>query len=93
MIDYPGCEILNEDPEALRVKQGSTLNKGILSLNNLLKELAINPHGDYVFYDGSVLTQLMKDTLGGNSLTVGLFTMQYGDPIGSTLTMRAFKKC
>ena len=92
IIDMPGCEVLNEDPESLRVKQGSTLNKGILSLNNLFKELATNPHGDYVFYDGSVLTQLLKDVLGGNSLTVGLFTLQYGDAIGSTLTMRAFKK-
>jgi hypothetical protein len=89
----PGCEVLNEDPEALRVKQGSTLNKGILSLNNLVKELATHPHGDYVFYDGSVLTQLMKDVMGGNSLTVGIFTIQYGDAIGSTLAMRQFKKC
>jgi coiled-coil domain-containing protein 78 len=29
VVDLPGCEILNEDPEALRVKQGSTLNRGI----------------------------------------------------------------
>ena len=29
IVDLPGCEILNEDPEALRVKQGSTLNRGI----------------------------------------------------------------
>ena len=29
LVDMPGCEILNEDPEALRVKQGSTLNRGI----------------------------------------------------------------
>lgn len=84
----PGCEVLNEDPEALRVKQGSTLNKGILAFNHLTKELASNPLGDYVFYDGSILTQLMKDVLGGNSLTVGIFTLQYGDPIGSTLAMR-----
>lgn len=56
VIDFPGCEVLNEDPEALRVKQGSSLNKGMLSLNNLVKELATHPHGDYVFYDGSVLT-------------------------------------
>ncbi len=56
IIDLPGCEILNEDPEAVRVKQGSTLNKGMLSLNNLLKELGTNPHGDYVFYDGSILS-------------------------------------
>lgn len=64
-----------------------------MSLNNLFKELATNTHNDYVFYDGSVLTQLMKDIIGGNSLTVGLFNLQYGDPIGSTLTMRQFKKC
>ncbi|CDW90229.1 kinesin-like protein [Stylonychia lemnae] len=93
IIDMPGSEILNEDPENVRVKQGSTLNRGMLSLNNLMKELSVNPHGDYVFYDGSKLTELMKDVLGGNSLTVGVFTLQYGDPIGSTLTMRAFKKC
>lgn len=29
IVDLPGCEILNEDPESLRVKQGSTLNRGI----------------------------------------------------------------
>jgi hypothetical protein len=29
IVDLPSCEILNEDPEALRVKQGSTLNRGI----------------------------------------------------------------
>ena len=75
IIDMPGCEILNEDPETVRVKQGSTLNKGMLSVNNLLKELSTNPHGDYVFYDGSILSQLLKDVFGGNSLTVGVFTL------------------
>jgi hypothetical protein len=35
----------------------------------------------------------LKDTFGGNSLTVGLFTLQYGDAIGSTVTMRTYKKC
>ena len=73
IYDLPSCEILNEDPEALRVKQGSTLNRGIQSLNTLMRDLATNT--DHVFYDGSVLTQLMKDTLGGNSLSLGLFTL------------------
>jgi len=39
------------------------------------------------------VTQLLRDTFGGNSLTLGLFTLQYGDPIGSTLTLRAMKRC
>jgi Kinesin motor domain len=93
IVDLPGCEILNEDPEAVRVKQGSTLNRGILAVNTLMRDLATNPHGDHVYYEGSILTQLMRDTLGGNSLTLGLFTLQHGDPIGSTLSMRALKRC
>ena len=93
IIDMPGCEVLTEDPEALRVKQGSSLNKSMLALNNLIKDLSTNRHGDYVFYDGSMLTMLMKDILGGNSLTVGMFNIQYGDTIGSTVAMRTFKKC
>ena len=56
ILDMPGCEVLNEDPEALRIKQGSTMNKSILSLNALFKELATNTHNDYVFYEGSILT-------------------------------------
>ncbi len=93
VIDLPGCEILNEDPEALRVKQGSTLNRGIQSVNTLMRDLSTSQHGDHVFYEGSAITQLMRDTLGGNSLTLGLFTLQYGDPIGSTLSLRALKRC
>jgi hypothetical protein len=42
LIDMPGCEILTEDPESLRVKEGSTLNKSILALNTLFKDLAAN---------------------------------------------------
>ena len=56
VIDMPGCEILNEDPEALRVKQGSTLNRGIQAVNTLLRDLATNPHGDHIVYEGSNVT-------------------------------------
>ena len=93
IIDMPGCEILNEDPEALRVKQGSTLNRGIQAVSTLMRDLATNQQGDHVVYEGSNVTQLLRDTFGGNSLTLGLFTLQYGDPIGSTLTLRAMKRC
>lgn len=92
IIDLPGCEVLTEDPEALRVKEGSTLNKGILALNTLVKDLSTNKYGDYIYYDGSAVTSLLKDTYGNNALSVGLFTLQYGDAIGSTVTMRTFKK-
>ena len=54
------------------------MNKSIISVANLLKDLAGN-NGGYVFYDGSILTQLCRDVLGGNSLTVGIFNVAFGD--------------
>ena len=56
LVDMPGCEVLTEDPESLRVKEGSTLNKSILALNTLFKDLSANSHGDFIYYDGSVVT-------------------------------------
>jgi hypothetical protein len=56
LIEMPGSEILNEEPEALRVNQGISLNKGILALNNLIRDLSVNSLGDYVMYEGSALT-------------------------------------
>lgn len=89
ILSTPGCEVLNEDPEALRAKQGADLNKGILTLSSLLRDLAATPHGDYANYDNSLLTQLSRDIFGGNSLCVGIFCLQYGDAVGSALSLRA----
>jgi hypothetical protein len=40
-----------------------------------LRDLATNPHGDHIVYEGSNVTQLLRDSLGGNSLTLGFFTL------------------
>lgn len=93
ILSTPGCEVLNEDPEALRAKQGADLNKGILTLSSLLRDLAATPHGDYANYDNSLLTQLSRDIFGGNSLCVGIFCLQYGDAVGSALSLRALQRC
>lgn len=93
VISLPSCEVLNEDPDTLRVKQGQNLNKGIFSVNNLFRDLATTPHGDHANYAESVLTTLSRDIFGGNSLCLGIFCLQYGDQIGATLTMRALKRC
>ena len=84
---------MNEDPETLRAKQGADLNKGIFSLNNLFRDLAATPQGEFANYDESVLTALSRDIFGGNSLAMGIFCLQYGDPIGSSLTMRSLQRC
>jgi len=79
VLNLPGCEILNEDPETLRIKQGANLNKGILTVNNLIRDLAATPQGDYANYDDSIVTALSRDIFGGNSLCLGIFCLQYGD--------------
>ena len=43
IASFAGCEVLNEDPDTLKAKQGSELSKGALSLNNLLRDLAATP--------------------------------------------------
>lgn len=83
VLSLAGSEVLNEDPETLRANQGTTLNKGMLSINSLMRDLASTPHGDLANYDESMLTSLSRDIFGGNSLAVGIFTLRYDDAIGS----------
>ena len=59
-----------EDPETLRVKQGNTRNKGIISVTNVMKDLA-STRADYVIYESSYISHLLKEALGGNSLSLG----------------------
>jgi len=77
-IDLPGAEVLLEDPEALRIREGSTMNKSMICFGNLIKDLSMSK-GEFVYYEGSILTQLCRDVLGGNSLTIGIFNIAYGD--------------
>jgi kinesin family protein 6/9 len=88
--DLPGSEILTEDPEATRIRQGSTLNKVITAVAQLLKELG-QRQSEFVPYDTSTVTHLMKESFGNNALNVVLFLCQHGDPKGSSLTLNMLK--
>ena len=79
-----------EDPETVRVRQGSTLNKSIIALTMLIKDLSSRTN-KFVLYENSTVTHLMKDALGGNSFTCGIFNLQHGDPKGSSLTLNFLK--
>ncbi|KRX05294.1 P-loop containing nucleoside triphosphate hydrolase [Pseudocohnilembus persalinus] len=89
-FDLPGSDILLDDPENIRIRQGSSLNKSIISLGGLMKDLS-GKRNDYVLYETSVLTHLLKDALGGNSLTLGIFNIQNGDTRSSSLTLNFLK--
>ena len=73
-IDMPGAEKLHEDPESLRIREGNTLNKGIMQTAELVRNLA-NNDGAHVSYDASMLTSLLKDIIGGNCLTMALICL------------------
>ena len=93
VVNLPASEILNEDPENVRIQQGPTLNKAIFSLNSLFRDLSATPHGDYANYDDSMLTSLARDVFGGNSLCLGVFSLAHGDTAGSLQTLRAMRRC
>ena len=89
-IDTPGMEKLREDPEVVRIQEGNSLNRGILALAEMIANLNTGS-SDFVRYEGSVLTSLLKDIIGGNCLTQALFFLQNGDGKNSELVLEYLK--
>lgn len=89
-VDTPGMEKLNEDPEVLRIQEGNSLNRGLLALSEVLLVLSKDSK-DFVRYEDSVLTQLLKDIIGGNCLTQAIFCLQNGDVKNSELVLEYMK--
>ncbi len=56
----------------------------MLSYANLVWDLAENKR-EYVYYEASNLTQLSRNMLGGNSLTISVFNITHHD-VKKTLT-------
>lgn len=100
-FDLPGSEILIDDPETIRIKQGSTLNKAIIAITLLIKDLGSKDlsskdsgsKSDHVIYDNSTVSKLHKECLGGNALSIVIFVLQHGDHKGSSLVLQTYKNC
>jgi hypothetical protein len=86
LVDTPGMEKLCQDSESVRAKEGDNLNKSIYALADVIRSLSESQY-DHTAYEKSVVTSLMKDLLGGNSLTMAYFCLQNGDTIGSSLVL------
>ena len=55
----------------LRTQEGSNINKSLLSLGNCINILSdVSKKGSFIPYRDSKLTRLLKDSLGGNIMTV-----------------------
>ena len=56
--------------EGERMKEGISINSGLLALGNVISALGDGKGRSHVPYRDSKLTRLLTDSLGGNSRTV-----------------------
>lgn len=78
LVDLAGSERLsNGMSNEERMRQGVSINKSLLTLGKVISALAEQRKGSSLFipYRESVLTWLLKESLGGNSLTSMLATI------------------
>lgn len=69
LIDLAGSETVKKtEAEGDRLKEAQQINKSLSALGNVIKALT-GPKGTHCPYRDSKLTQLLADSLGGNSKT------------------------
>lgn len=98
LVDLAGSERADATgATGVRLKEGGNINKSLVTLGNVISALAdlsqdaANPHVKkkqvFVPYRDSVLTWLLKDSLGGNSKTIMIATISPADVnYGETLS-------
>ncbi|XP_078154795.1 kinesin-like protein KIN-4C [Carex rostrata] len=74
LVDLAGSERAKRTgADGLRLKEGIHINKGLLSLGNVINALGDEKkrkEGAFVPYRDSKLTRVLQDSLGGNSKTI-----------------------
>ncbi|XP_077428296.1 kinesin-like protein KIF16B [Vanacampus margaritifer] len=100
LVDLAGSERADATgATGVRLKEGANINKSLVTLGNVISALAdlcgdANANGEhkrkslFVPYRDSVLTWLLKDSLGGNSKTIMIATVSpadvnYGETLGT----------
>lgn len=85
LVDLAGSERADSTgAKGIRLKEGGNINKSLLTFINVISTLAdlsgsSNVSKHYIPYRDSVLTWLLKDSLGGNSKTVILAAISPAD--------------
>ncbi|XP_061627068.1 kinesin-like protein KIF16B isoform X2 [Phyllopteryx taeniolatus] len=95
LVDLAGSERADSSgATGVRLKEGGNINKSLVTLGNVISALADLPRDAntkkkclFVPYRDSVLTWLLKDSLGGNSKTIMIATVSpAGVNYGETLS-------
>jgi hypothetical protein len=65
-----GCERLSKTgATGIRAEEGKMINLSLTYLRTVIDKLSQNKKDDFIPYNNSKLTKLLKDSLGGNSKT------------------------
>lgn len=78
LVDLAGSERLSEGEKTLeRVEEAKYINKSLSALGNVISALKLQHEAKKVHipYRDSKLTHILKDSLGGNSLTHIIITL------------------
>ncbi|MFT7807060.1 uncharacterized protein LOC108933606 [Arapaima gigas] len=89
LVDLAGSERAHvSGSSGVRLKEGGSINKSLTTLGNVISALAdhsekastnVKKRHVFVHYRDSVLTWLLKDSLGGNSKTIMIATVSPAD--------------
>jgi kinesin family protein 11 len=81
-VDLPCHEKLLDQNS--RIREG-LFSQSIFALSSVIQGLSRDDR--YTDFDQSVCTSLMKDMIGGNCMSAGIFCLQNADPVGSSLVL------
>lgn len=98
LVDLAGSEGVSKTAtQGVRLKEGSNINKSLLSLSNVISKLSSTTESKYISYRDSKLTRLLQASLSGNSKTMIICTISALKPNYSetwnTLSFGSRAKC
>ncbi len=68
-MDTAPCDKMMLDPAQVRAKEGISLSKSLFQLKKVMESLASREERDFAPLEGSKLTRILSDALGGNCVT------------------------
>ncbi|KAL3363486.1 hypothetical protein AABB24_012653 [Solanum stoloniferum] len=76
LVDLAGSErALQTSADGTRLKEGSHINRSLLTLTTVIRKLSGGKRGGHIPYRDSKLTRILQPSLGGNSRTAIVCTM------------------
>ncbi|KAI4380828.1 hypothetical protein MLD38_006973 [Melastoma candidum] len=75
LVDLAGSERAQTNAGGVRLKEGSHINRSLLTLTNVIRKLSLGKRSGHIPYRDSKLTRILQHSLGGNARTAIICTM------------------